>query len=132
MKDKDSINLFTESKVTIHNLIKQGCMVSIVTSNSRQLVEAVLKSYDIRTSYIVADISLTGKTKELKKLVIESGVGQTFTIYIGDEVRDIQAAKKARVKSGAVSWGYAHLDKLALSDPDFIFKKFSDILRLND
>jgi phosphoglycolate phosphatase-like HAD superfamily hydrolase len=40
--------------------------------------------------------------------------------YIGDETRDIEAAKKAGIKSIAVTWGYNTKAILDNSNPDFL------------
>jgi phosphoglycolate phosphatase len=41
-------------------------------------------------------------------------------IYVGDEDRDIIAAKKAKIKNIAVSWGYNSKNKLRQLNPDFL------------
>ena len=40
--------------------------------------------------------------------------------FVGDEVRDIEAGKKAGIKTIAVSWGYNTKDALAKEQPDYI------------
>jgi phosphoglycolate phosphatase len=41
-------------------------------------------------------------------------------IYVGDETRDIEAAKKANVQVIAVSWGFNSPEALARENPNFL------------
>jgi phosphoglycolate phosphatase len=42
-------------------------------------------------------------------------------LYIGDEIRDYQAATEAGCAFGAVSWGYTRADALAARTPAHLF-----------
>ena len=50
------------------------------------------------------------------------------TIYIGDSVADIQAAKTAGAVSAGALWGSRHPTELVKLNPDFLFHKPSDVL----
>jgi len=50
------------------------------------------------------------------------------TIYIGDSVVDIQAAKNAGTMSAGALWGSRHPTELVKLNPDFLFHKPSDVL----
>ena len=52
------------------------------------------------------------------------------TLYVGDETRDIEAAREVRVASGAVTWGYANAGILATFTPTLTFDAMEDILAL--
>ena len=49
-------------------------------------------------------------------------------LYIGDEIRDIEAAKKAEIKIGVVTWGYNEKQALILEQPDYVFDSPNEIL----
>jgi phosphoglycolate phosphatase len=40
------------------------------------------------------------------------GVSQDHTSFVGDELRDLRAAKALGVRFGAVAWGYNSMDCL--------------------
>jgi phosphoglycolate phosphatase-like HAD superfamily hydrolase len=44
-------------------------------------------------------------------------------VYVGDEVRDIVAARKAGVDVAAVSWGYNTREVLAKHEPDYLIER---------
>jgi phosphoglycolate phosphatase-like HAD superfamily hydrolase len=77
---------------------------------------------------IIGDIGLFGKSKSIKKLLRKNGYNRAEVVYIGDETRDIAAAKKAGVKSMAVSWGFNSKDVLASSNPDVLLEQPKDLL----
>jgi phosphoglycolate phosphatase len=49
-------------------------------------------------------------------------------IYVGDETRDIEAAKKCGVRILSVAWGFNNSKVLAEKNPDWIAEKPADIL----
>ncbi len=49
-------------------------------------------------------------------------------IYVGDETRDIEAAKKINSKVIAVSWGFNTKEALARHNPDFLIHQPSELL----
>jgi phosphoglycolate phosphatase len=56
-----------------------------------------------------------------------AGVVPAATIAIGDEIRDIEAARAAGIACGAVSWGYAAPEALRAHKPDVVFEKMEEI-----
>ena len=48
-------------------------------------------------------------------------------ILIGDEARDIAAARAAGIASAAVAWGYAEPDFLRSLAPTLFFERMDDI-----
>ena len=50
-------------------------------------------------------------------------------IYLGDAVRDMEAAKRASMASAAALWGFGDPARLKRSGPDYAFEKPLDALR---
>ena len=57
-------------------------------------------------------------------MVLENNLDSANTYYVGDETRDIEAAKTAGVKSIAVTYGMNTKDVLQKSEPDIITDVF--------
>ena len=51
------------------------------------------------------------------------------TICIGDEIRDIEAAKAAGMDSGAVAWGYALPAALQAAGPTHLFNSIEEMMQ---
>lgn len=88
--------------------------LGIMTSNDRSLVAEFLHMHDLDQyfDFIYSGKNLFGKAKVLKRLMAEQGVVATSAVYIGDETRDVDAAKQAGLRVIAVGWGFS--SKLAL------------------
>lgn len=106
-----------------------GAFLGILTSNSAENVEAWLERYHIRHlfHFIHAESSYFGKKRVLKKMIKSYQMDPSQTFYIGDETRDIEAAKACHIHSIAVTWGFNSEAILASHNPDYIARKPEDI-----
>lgn len=106
--------------------------LGIVTSSSELTVKKLLTKHKLVDQFeaIRGSFGLFGKHKKISKICSDLGLNKKETIYIGDETRDIQAAKKAGVQSGAVLWGFEGEILLKKVNPDYVFKSPKDILKI--
>jgi len=58
----------------------------------------------------------------------ELGAAPERTLYVGDQVTDLQSARRAGVAFGAVGWGYAPLAAFAPHAPEHVFTDMSDLV----
>jgi phosphoglycolate phosphatase-like HAD superfamily hydrolase len=121
MTNVQGINLFPE---VIDSLLvlSQSYKLGIVSSNSEKNIFDNLKKHNVHHlfDFIFSQSSLFGKDKVLKKMCKKHQIHHSEVIYVGDEDRDIVAAKKAKIKNIAVSWGYNSKNKLRQLNPDFL------------
>lgn len=105
--------------------------LGILTSNSKENVEKFLVKNKLEYfDFIYHGSSLFGKDKMLKKMFREKKLIKNETIYVGDEDRDIKAAKKVSIKSAAVTWGFNSRKLLQSTKPDFLIDKPSNLLQV--
>lgn len=106
----------------LQQLFDRGSQLGVVSSNSRVNVENVLGS---RTAAFIhhydCGASIFGKASKIKAVARRSGIDPRNVIYIGDEVRDAEAARKAGIAFGAVSWGLHRVETLLVHDPQEFF-----------
>ena len=62
-------------------------------------------------------------------MIRAAGVAEADVLSVGDEVRDIEAARQMRLAAGAVTWGYATADILRAQRPSAVFETTDDVLR---
>lgn len=99
-----------------------GIRIAVVTSNSEVNARAVLGPDNAaRIGWWACGASLFGKAPKFHKVLKASGVPPHRVLSIGDETRDIDAARETGVRAGAALWGYANPDALAHLNPDFAF-----------
>lgn len=115
---------------TIHKLHAEGHELFIVTSNSLNNVHAFLHNHDLHTYFlkVVASVSVFGKAGALRSLLKEQKLSISDAIYVGDEVRDIQAAESIKLRVIAVSWGFSNRHDLESAKPLAIIDKPSDLI----
>lgn len=110
-------------------LKKQGHTLGVATSNSKKNADLFFKKFggryfDFRKSGIIPFT----KHKAFKKIAKKIGAKLSDIYYVGDETRDILAAKKAGISVIAVTWGFNSREILESMDPDCIAEKPEDIL----
>jgi phosphoglycolate phosphatase len=104
-----------------------GIVLAVVSSDSESNARAALGDCARHISYFECGASLFGKAANYKRVLLRAGVPADQAIAIGDEVRDGEAARKAGIAFGAVSWGFASIEALQKLDPDFVFARIDEI-----
>ena len=110
-------------------LAQTGSTLAVVTSNSCANVRSVLgrKSMGLLAA-CEGGVSIFGKRMKLRKVLRQSGIHPAQAIFIGDEIRDIEAARHAGIASGAVAWGFTDMDALRAHSPDMLFTTIDEML----
>ncbi|MEK6825330.1 MAG: HAD-IA family hydrolase [Nanoarchaeota archaeon] len=103
--------------------------VIILSSNSMETISTLLSKYKFPQIEIVSDTSLFKKDKKLKRLLKKKGLSTEEAVYIGDEVRDVEACKRANIEIFAVNWGYNSEKALRKAGATHIIRKPEEILR---
>ncbi len=115
----------------IRELKAKGYGLYIVSSNSAENILRFLthnQMTEFDGAYGVSNIF--GKHTKIKQLMKEHAWDPAQVMYIGDEARDIDAAKKAHVTSVAVTWGYNTEEALRRNQPDRILRNPSELSSL--
>jgi phosphoglycolate phosphatase len=127
----DQIQLFDGIREMIAELAEAGTRMALVTSNSEANARAVLgEATAARLWHIEGGASLFGKAPKFRRVLKRARIKPAQAISIGDETRDITAARKLGVAAGAVTWGYANREVLTGMGPDILFDTPADITRL--
>jgi phosphoglycolate phosphatase-like HAD superfamily hydrolase len=122
---------FDRMKEILEKLRADNYIVGILSSNSQENIELFLKNNTINSiNFIHCESNLFGKAKAIKKVLKEQGLKTEETIYIGDEVRDIEASKKCGIECIAVSWGFNDGEILEKYNPDYLIDKPEQLLNI--
>lgn len=131
---KDSVKKlkpFKNIKKLIGALKEKGLFLEIVTTNTNEATGEFLKRNNLNVfNFVKGDVGIFGKDKALIEEMKEHGLTPGETIYVGDEIRDIEAAKSAGIKIISVTWGYNHEEILESYSPDYLVYKPNDILKV--
>ena len=113
------------------DLKRQGIKVGIVTSSITKNVELFLTKHKVtEMSFIYSEKNLFGKGKVLKHLIKKKQLNKADTMYVGDEVRDIDAAHEAGIGIISVTWGLNTKGRLQLAKPEYLVEKPVEIVEI--
>jgi phosphoglycolate phosphatase len=106
----------------LEELKQQGNRLGIMTSNSKENVMAFLEKNGLEDlfDFIYTGITIFGKSSSINNLLKQEHLDHETVIYVGDETRDIEAARKSHIKVIAVGWGFNSEAVLAEHHPDFL------------
>ena len=125
----ESIHCFEGVASMLKKVHEQDVRMALVTSNTCETARRVLGDELFDLFHLFEDkVSLFGKPAALKRIVRKSGLEKSQMLAIGDEIRDIEAAKKVNIPFGAVSWGFTSLEAMSSRDPEHIFTEMDQIL----
>jgi phosphoglycolate phosphatase len=111
---------------------RRGLQNAVVSSNSPENIRACLHANRAadQFSHLVGASKLFGKDRALRRFLKRNGLRREQVLYVGDEIRDIQAARKARVAVAAVTWGLQPREALARFRPTYLLDRPDEILDL--
>jgi phosphoglycolate phosphatase len=126
------LDLYPGILVALQNLKNQNCRLAILTTGSLENANVFLRQRQLENffEFVHAESNLFGKGRILKKLLKKYGIRPECAIYVGDEVRDIDAARQAGVKSAGVVWGVNSKEALAKQRPDWLVEKPEQLLEI--
>lgn len=128
----DDLEPFDGMTGIIDMLSVQGRRLFIVSSNSVHNIETFLTQEGIDHDFIkiYGNVAIRSKGHVLKKLIKHNRLARQDTCYVGDEPRDIRAAKRAGLKSVAVTWGYSKAETLKPHRPDYLLEQPAQLMEL--
>ena len=122
------INAFTGIPDLVRQLHERGFTLGIMTTNSAQTIGIFLEKYGLKDhfSYIKTEISLFGKRRALRrtKRHLKSDI-----IYIGDEIRDIDACRAVKIPIISVAWGFNSYEILEKYNPGMVAKDAEEVIQ---
>jgi len=115
--------IFPGIKNIFDELRKRDIKIIILSSNTTENIEKWLVHQKIKVDKIITNNNIFGKDKLLRKM------GRQF-VYVGDEVRDVKACKKAGVKMISVTWGFNTKEALKKAGADYLVDNRTELRKL--
>lgn len=105
--------------------------LGIISSNRRENVAGFLHHNGLGRyfDFLETGSPLLGKPRRIRAIMKKHGYAKDDVVYVGDEVRDIEAARKVGVKVVAVGWGWNNPKRLKAAKPDFFVSRPSQLVR---
>jgi len=121
------IAVFDDVDTMLHKLADAGIHLALVSSDSETNARRKLGEAAALFSHFDCSASIFGKPARFRRILKRAGVAPAQAIAIGDETRDIEAARAAGIACGAVTWEYAAPKALQALRPDLVFERMDDI-----
>lgn len=115
---------------TIGILKDMGIKTAIITTNSKTNVKLFLEAHNADIFDIIASATMFGKESKMKRIVKKEKVKIEEVLYVGDEIRDIYAAKNAGIDIASVGWGYNTVESLKKHEPDYLIFEPSELIEI--
>jgi len=124
-----AIPLFSGTGDLLRGLSAAGLRLAIVSSNSEATIRSILgDELAGLVDHYGCGAAIFGKAAKFRAVVKAARVPKERVLCIGDETRDIEAAREAGLACGGVEWGYATRSALADHGPTMMFSAMDEII----
>ncbi|WP_024550469.1 phosphoglycolate phosphatase [Siccibacter turicensis] len=125
--------LFPDVEATLAALHANGTPMALVTNKPTPFVAPLLASLNIARyfSVVIGGDDVQNKKPHPEPLLMVAknlDLAPSSLLFVGDSRNDILAAQAAGFVSVGLTYGYNYGEAIALSKPDHVFDRFSDIL----
>lgn len=123
------VNAFDGIPDLVCRLHDRGFHLGIITTNSAQTISIFLQKYGLTDlfTYIKPEISLFGKKRAIRRARRHL---KSEIIYIGDELRDIEACHAVNVPIISVSWGFNSTEILEKNNEGKVAANTEDVFTM--
>lgn len=131
-EEADKLKLATGVPAVLAALAGAGVRLGVLSSNREDNIRRCLRANGAEGhfAFVVGYPRLFGKAKALKRILRAERVTREEVLYVGDELRDVEASKKAGVKVAAVTWGMHTAELLRTGKPDYVVSEASELTKL--
>jgi phosphoglycolate phosphatase len=116
----------------VMNQLAKKYKIAIVSSNYTEVMKHALDKSRILEDFdlIIGAEHEEHKTKKIKLCLKKFKLKPNEAVFVTDTIGDIKEAKKVKLKTMAVTWGFHKKGKLLKTKPDFIVDKPKEILEV--
>ncbi len=131
-KRLDEIKPFEGIGEVLSSLHKRDFKMYIMSTNSTSNINSFLSRFGFSEYFqaVYGGVGLLNKAAALTKILKKNDIKTEDAVYIGDEVRDIEAANKVNMKVIAVAWGFNDPERLIKDEPMIIVRTRPALLKV--
>jgi phosphoglycolate phosphatase len=115
----DKVRVYGGIEPMLRQLHAAGLQLYILSLNNPENIHDFLRLHDLEQyiSAVYGKAFVLNKAPRLRVLMNQQGLERDDICFVGDQTIDVDSARRAGVRSVAVSWGYAAREKLARHQP---------------
>ncbi len=128
----DSAPLFDGVHALLHGCVTRGIRLFILSTVPTEILERTLRSRGLADVFTKIHGGASDKRGVLPRMLTDHGLVRDETLYVGDTLHDLEAARIAGVRAGAALYGYTSRSKLSAASPDYAFGSVRDVVNALD
>ncbi len=116
------VQTFAGMDEVLKALHDDGHKLYVLSSNSTKNIRVFLRTHNLEQYFdgVWGDQGIFTKAAAIKKTMRKEMLNPQDCYYVGDEVRDIEAARRAGIRPISVTWGYNNRMSLEMAEPDIL------------
>jgi len=126
-KDCPKASALSEVVKLIHKCKESGYFLAVVSSDFPETLLPEVKEYGLENVFSEIITDANDKLQSVQKIIKKYNLNPKNTFFVGDSNHEIDVAKKAGIKSVAVTWGFTSEIKLNASNPDYIANNVNEL-----
>lgn len=123
------VPVFPGTTEVFRALREQGIRIGMISSSEERTIRTILEANGLAVDFIMHS-DLFGKARAIKKALRKESLSPADTLYVGDEVRDVEACQKAGIQIIAVTWGLNSKEALAQAGAETVDTREALLTRL--
>ncbi len=124
----DKVQYFDGIEQLLIDLHDAGIKSIIVSSNHKRNIEAFLSHQEVNHfDAIYGKARVFGKERLIKKVLRKYRLNKEEALYVGDELRDVDACLKLNMPIASVTWGFDRENMLREVNPDGIARTTEEL-----
>jgi phosphoglycolate phosphatase len=126
-----AVGMIADIKPILVKLKENGCEIGIVTSNIEENVLAFLENNDLELfDHVHAGSGIFYKAGAIRKTIKRNNLKGCDIIFVGDEIRDVVAAKRNKLRTIGVTWGLNSRKGLEEAGADFVVDNIEELSKI--
>lgn len=116
----------------LRQLKEKDIRLGLVSTNSKENIHSVLKNHNLENMFDFVSVcsGLLGKARVLRRVMKTYALNTEQIIYVGDEIRDIEAAQRFGIPVISVTWGYNNTAALKEHSPDYLIDHPQELIQV--
>lgn len=118
--------MYPDAKRVLGSIASKGVRIFVVSSHPRRHLWREAEEYGLHRYLADMRGGVNDKTAEIRRVAVENGNAPASSLYIGDTIYDIRAARKAGVRAVAITTGYHARERLMQETPDLVVDSLTE------
>lgn len=117
---------------TLQQLKKRGYVLAVLSSNRKDSIQEFIVKHNLESyfDFVHSELNIFGKDKALLSLLKKHNMPIAESLYVGDEMRDVEACRKIALDCISVTWGLNTISALKNIGAQYIINTPQELIKL--